>query len=848
MKVSAKSFDRCIWLFNFFLLIVFLGLFSIFFTGKAQSSESPIQKPRDKILPAENKISTASSSCHLASVSTIMKPEMVKTPAWEPISMSVFQEIVAPKIDWLFEHGLDDPAGAEYREFSVEIGSVWSTSGYWEKTRGWALPEKVGMPREGIAWNGLRYEIASLGQVVDLASDVREVTRQAIESNKSPYGRISRISYLEGHPLHGQTLAIKEFRPVLSESATVDPIRPRLMKVALLYRAGFASESLHLWNGIFHGCNNVASNPFLILTMEATWNLFDRAVCAHKRGDDKIALRELRKLVPLAKTCREIQKRENLRFRNRYYLPDDKIPDDFAFTNPAESLLKDQERRYAERINSNSFVPLPRLASFTGKPWERWRAELELIKKAKVPTLIRWLQEVAITQDGQPGGCSPKGSKVVRALISKGDAAIDPLIECLENDERLSRTVTFGRDFHSDRSIWPARSFASYALAAVVGFNSLVKMNDNRPTKEEYLRLLKEFMRKFRGMSREEMYYQILKDDDSSWDQWIESAHKLTQEVDEDLLIGGGLQWVSVPNRIPGKKVPLRGDLLKCRVYPSIENLLKERIRFFEEKAKVKDQISRGRAMEKVKGIESRLTKWNPSLAKNLLERLSREFQEVKGRKTGWELDEAQEWLGSRMMNIAHSTRRAGYPGVMPVLASWAYHLSPEPQRRMNYMETSYVVRFLLDHLDEPCVRNWLRTITSRPAWSKPLLQLHPLDPSILQLAGKTIVRAIALTGIFNHKFPLDKEFGKTRMVENDRFQREVEYSIGTWKYRAKQYPFVEGLCPPKGITSSFSISDLAYELISRLLEIGPFRVSWDPILRRWGKTRIREALGIKED
>jgi hypothetical protein len=829
-------------------VIVVLGLLSNLFNGNAQSRESPIQKPREKHLPATNKISAASFSGHLASASTSTKPEMVKTPACEPISMSEFQEIVAPKIEWLFEHGLDDPAGAEYREFSVEIGSVWSTSGYWKKTRGWALPEKVGMPREGIAWNGLRYEIASLGQVVDLASDVREVTRQAIESNKSPYGRISRISYLEGHPLHGQTLAIKEFRPVLSESATVDPIRPRLMKVALLYRAGFASESLHLWNGIFHGCNNVASNPFLILTMEATWNLFDRAVCAHKRGDDKIALRELRKLVPLAKTCREIQKRENLRFRNRYYLPDDKIPDDFAFTNPAESLLKDQERRYAERINSNSFVPLPRLASFTGKPWERWRAELELIKKAKVPTLIRWLQEVAITQDGQPGGCSPKGSKVVRALISKGDAAIDPLIECLENDERLSRTVTFGRDFHSDRSIWPARSFASYALAAVVGFNSLVKMNDNRPTKEEYLRLLKEFMRKFRGMSREEMYYQILKDDDSSWDQWIESAHKLTQEVDEDLLIGGGLQWVSVPNRIPGKKVPLRGDLLKCRVYPSIENLLKERIRFFEEKAKVKDQISRGRAMEKVKGIESRLTKWNPSLAKNLLERLSREFQEVKGRKTGWELDEAQEWLGSRMMNIAHSTRRAGYPGVMPVLASWAYHLSPEPQRRMNYMETSYVVRFLLDHLDEPCVRNWLRTITSRPAWSKPLLQLHPLDPSILQLAGKTIVRAIALTGIFNRKFPLDKEFGKTRMVENDRFQREVEYSIGTWKYRAKQYPFVEGLCPPKGITSSFSISDLAYELISRLLEIGPFRVSWDPILRRWGKTRIREALGIKED
>jgi hypothetical protein len=143
MKVSAKSFDRCIWLFNFFLLVVFLGLFSIFFTGKAQSSESPIQKPRDKILPAENKISTASSSCHLASVSTIMKPEMVKTPAWEPISMSVFQEIVAPKIDWLFEHGLDDPAGAEYREFSEAFGRPLDIG----KKQGVGLcPRKLGCP------------------------------------------------------------------------------------------------------------------------------------------------------------------------------------------------------------------------------------------------------------------------------------------------------------------------------------------------------------------------------------------------------------------------------------------------------------------------------------------------------------------------------------------------------------------------------------------------------------------------------------------------------------------------------------------------------------------------------
>jgi hypothetical protein len=63
---------------------------------------------------------------------------------------------------------------------------------------------------------------------------------------------------------------------------------------------------------------------------------------------------------------------------------------------------------------------------------------------------------------------------IVSALIGEGDAAIDPLLDCLEQDQRLTRSVGFGLDFHRGRTVIPVSSASDVALKAILqaGFSN----------------------------------------------------------------------------------------------------------------------------------------------------------------------------------------------------------------------------------------------------------------------------------------------------------------------------------------------------------------------------------------
>ena len=57
---------------------------------------------------------------------------------------------------------------------------------------------------------------------------------------------------------------------------------------------------------------------------------------------------------------------------------------------------------------------------------------------------------------------------VVAALISEGEPAVEPLIDCMENDKRLTRSVHFGRDFSGYCLIIGVREAAYVAISAIL--------------------------------------------------------------------------------------------------------------------------------------------------------------------------------------------------------------------------------------------------------------------------------------------------------------------------------------------------------------------------------------------
>ena len=67
----------------------------------------------------------------------------------------------------------------------------------------------------------------------------------------------------------------------------------------------------------------------------------------------------------------------------------------------------------------------------------------------RITWLIDSLEEVDERQWGQPGGISLGRDRRVAALIEIGDPAVPALIDAVEKDGRLTRSVHFWRDFVS---------------------------------------------------------------------------------------------------------------------------------------------------------------------------------------------------------------------------------------------------------------------------------------------------------------------------------------------------------------------------------------------------------------
>jgi hypothetical protein len=95
--------------------------------------------------------------------------------------------------------------------------------------------------------------------------------------------------------------------------------------------------------------------------------------------------------------------------------------------------------------------------------FEKWAVE------KKVTYLIDALEEVDARQIMQPGSVNLKSDRRVAELIRLGDAAVPALIDVLENDQRLTRSVHFSRDFRRHRIVLTVREAALTALTAIKG-------------------------------------------------------------------------------------------------------------------------------------------------------------------------------------------------------------------------------------------------------------------------------------------------------------------------------------------------------------------------------------------
>src|SRR6266702_260567 len=80
-------------------------------------------------------------------------------------------------VEVLFQLGLADPRGCEYREYETVVGSVWGGSGN-VKAHGWILPASSRQQLSfAVSWVGTVYPVIRVGKKADLKQDMEELLR-----------------------------------------------------------------------------------------------------------------------------------------------------------------------------------------------------------------------------------------------------------------------------------------------------------------------------------------------------------------------------------------------------------------------------------------------------------------------------------------------------------------------------------------------------------------------------------------------------------------------------------------------------------------------------------------------
>lgn len=297
----------------------------------------------------------------------------------------------------LFAQGFPDPRDCEYRAIELEVGSIRPRDGGLVATRGFLLPGKS----HAIAWNGLVYPVHSVGVHVDLAADVAALlAKPPAPARKSP--------------------AIEERESV--------SLAARLPAVLLLARRGESAAAADLWHATGFDLAG-EPDPYDALATEWVWRLYDRATTAHLRGAHPLALESLRVLAtvqPLVEAA-AAQRRIARRDRKHPYLD---------FLEPVPVLLADEQRR----ATRGPRLPLP-----------DGPAMAKLSEDQRVALLVDHLDEVVAPDSLIAGNVDPKRDPIVEALIDLGAPAVEPLIEVVASDQRLTRSIHYRRKVAHER-------------------------------------------------------------------------------------------------------------------------------------------------------------------------------------------------------------------------------------------------------------------------------------------------------------------------------------------------------------------------------------------------------------
>jgi hypothetical protein len=204
--------------------------------------------------------------------------------------------------------------------------------------------------------------------------------------------------------------------------------------------------------------------------------------------------------------------------------------------------------------------------TFGKTPPKSWPTDFEKWEsKKKVKYLIDSLDEVDARQWGQPGGVELASDRRVKQLIAMGDAVVPDLIDVLEGDRRLTRSVHYWRDFASSRTVVSVREAALTALMSTMRVQAfeVFATGDNFTSHGEQqaidtARKLREYWKEYGKLPFDERMMRILtnpKSDSKAKREAAENLSRLPESRDLQTTIDFEVQVIGGPPPKPNPAV-----------------------------------------------------------------------------------------------------------------------------------------------------------------------------------------------------------------------------------------------------------------------------------------------------
>jgi hypothetical protein len=343
----------------------------------------------------------------------------------------------------LFDQGMADPRGCEYREVEISDRALVATHGF-------VLPAKPGtVQRFAVGWDALVYPASSVGKPAELDADVGRLAESLRKGREEAAAKTAPRFYEPGGFLDPTYRLFRRTGP----NAGVE--NPSALKVCVLLRLGRADLAETVFAAGTTWKPDAGREPTEVTyqTLATEWanQAYSRAADAHGRGDDVIALDTARRVSAFIEAAgRALDEMGFARPQGVRPISGREAPRFFPQLGQLPDLMADQERRANEPPRER--VPGP------DAPAEK-----------RIAAFIRELDQ--LTGSGMIlNGIASPGGPAVGALVREGDAAVLPLLAVLESDGRLTRTVSHpgSRTGRDDRSIHYVYQPAYNALTAIL--------------------------------------------------------------------------------------------------------------------------------------------------------------------------------------------------------------------------------------------------------------------------------------------------------------------------------------------------------------------------------------------